>query len=496
MPRPAPNDVRLDALIGGLNLPAPDNASLEVAGVRHDSRRVEPGDLFVAIPGEQFDGRDFALDAVRRGAAAVVAPGAVPQGFPVPWIGVDDPRALLGPLAAEVYGHPDRELVMAGVTGTNGKTTVIHLLAAMLEAAGKPAARLGTLGYHFGDRHEAGERTTPEASDLFRLLRQMRDEGARAAAMEVSSHGLALGRVTGAAFDLAVFTNLSRDHLDFHLDMEEYFAAKRKLFSLLKPGGRAVVNVGDEYGERLAAELPGVLTFGPGGAVDTLGAELDLGGICARVVTPVGEMRLRSPLLGRFNLDNLLAAVAGAVALELPPAAVAAAVEATAPLPGRLEPITTGPPFPVLVDFAHTPDGLATVIDALGTLGAERRIVVFGCGGDRDRGKRALMGQVAGAGAELPILTTDNPRSEDPLEIIAEVERGLRASGNQDYRIVPDRREAIHRALAVADERSVVLIAGKGHEAVQIIGDRRLPFSDREVAREALEERFGAGQGG
>jgi UDP-N-acetylmuramoyl-L-alanyl-D-glutamate--2,6-diaminopimelate ligase len=206
-------------------------------------------------------------------------------------------------------------------------------------------------------------------------------------------------------------------------------------------------------------------------------------------------MELRSPLLGRFNLDNLLAAVAGAVALELPPDAVAAAVVATEPLPGRLEPVTTGPPFPVLVDFAHTPDGLATVIDALGALGAARRIVVFGCGGDRDRGKRALMGEAAGV-AELPILTTDNPRSEDPLEIIAEVERGLRASGNRDYRIVPDRREAIRRALAVADERSVVLLAGKGHESVQIIGDRRLPFSDHEVAREALEERFGARQGG
>ena len=495
MPRPAPNDVRLDALIESQNLPIPAEASLEVSGVRHDSRRVEPGDLFVAIPGELFDGRDFAADAVRRGATAVVGRGAAPAGLPGPWVGVDDPRALLGPLAAEVYGHPDRELVMAGVTGTNGKTTVVHLLAAMLSAAGKPAALFGTLGHRFGDRHEPGERTTPEASDLYRLLREWHDDGARAAAMEVSSHGLVLGRVAGAAFDLALFTNLSRDHLDFHHDMEQYFAAKRQLFSLLKPGGRAVVNVADEYGKRLAAELPGVLTFGPGGAVDAVGAELDLGGIRARVATPVGEIELRSPLLGRFNLDNLLAAVAGAVALELPADAVAAAVEATAPLPGRLEPVTLGPPFPVLVDFAHTPDGLATVIDALGALGAERRIVVFGCGGDRDRGKRALMGEAAGA-AELPILTTDNPRNEDPLKIIAETERGLRASGNRDYRILPDRREAIRRALAVADERSVVLLAGKGHETVQIIGDRRLPFSDHEVAREALEERFGAGQGG
>ena len=477
-----------------LNLPA-SAAGLEIAGVCHDSRRVEPGDLFVAVAGESFDGREFAGDAVRRGAAAVVAQGAAPPEFPVPWLDVEDPRALLGPLAAEVYGHPDRELVMAGVTGTNGKTTVVHLLSAMLSAAGKPAALFGTLGYRFGDQFEAGERTTPEASDLFRLLRRWRDAGAGAAAMEVSSHGLVLGRVAGAAFDLALFTNLSRDHLDFHHDMEQYFAAKRELFSLLKPGGRAVVNVSDEYGRRLAAELPGVLTFGPGGAVDAFGAELGIDGIRARVSTPVGEIDLRSPLLGGFNLENLLAAVAGAVALDLPAAAIVAAARSTSPLPGRLEPVTTGPPFPVLVDFAHTPDGLATVIEALATLGARRRIVVFGCGGDRDRGKRAPMGEAAGA-AELPILTTDNPRSEDPLDIIAEVERGLKASGNRDYRIVPDRREAIRRALAVADERSVVLLAGKGHESVQIIGDRRIPFSDHQVAREALEERFGAGQGG
>jgi UDP-N-acetylmuramoyl-L-alanyl-D-glutamate--2,6-diaminopimelate ligase len=482
-------------LIESLNLPAPADASLEVAGVRHDSRRVEPGDIFVAVPGELFDGRQFAADAVGRGAAAVVAKGAAPAGFPVPWMDVDDPRALLGPLAAEVYGHPDRELMMAGVTGTNGKTTVVHLLAAMLSEAGRPAALFGTLGYRFGDRFEPGERTTPEASDLYRLLRQWRGEGAQAAAMEVSSHGLVLGRVAGAAFDLALFTNLTRDHLDFHHDMEQYFAAKRELFELLKPGGRAVINVGDEYGRRLAVELPGVLTFGTGGAVDAVGAELGLDGIRARVTTPMGEIELRSRLLGGFNLENLLAAVAGAVALELPIDAIAAAVEATPPLPGRLEPVTTGPPFPVLIDFAHTPDGLATVIDALGTLGAERRIVVFGCGGDRDRGKRALMGTAAGA-AELPILTTDNPRSEDPLAIIAEVERGLISAGNREYRVVPDRREAIRRALAVADERSVVLLAGKGHESVQIVGDRRLPFSDHEVAREALEERFGTGQSG
>jgi UDP-N-acetylmuramoyl-L-alanyl-D-glutamate--2,6-diaminopimelate ligase len=486
--------VRLNTLIESLELTALPDDRVEVRGVRHDSRRVEPGDLFVAVPGELHDGRDFVPDAVRRGAAAVVARGAAPREPSVPWLEVEDPRALLGPLAAEVYGHPDRDLVMAGVTGTNGKTTVVHLLAAMLNAADKPAALFGTLGYRFGERFEPGERTTPEAPDLYRLLREWHGQGARSAAMEVSSHGLVLGRVAGAAFDLALFTNLSRDHLDFHHDMESYFAAKRRLFSMLKPGGLSVVNVGDEHGRRLAAELSEPLTFGPGGAVQAVESRLGLDGIRARITTPVGELGLRSPLLGRFNLDNLLAAVAGAVALKLPLEAIAEAAARTAPLPGRLEPVTGGPPFPVLVDFAHTPDGLATVIDALATLGARRRIVVFGCGGDRDKGKRALMGEAAGA-AELPILTTDNPRSEDPLAIIAEVERGLRASGNQQYQVVPDRRQAIQRAMEAADERSVVLLAGKGHESVQIVGDRRLPFSDHQVAQEALEERFGTGQG-
>ncbi len=488
--------MRLEALIDCLDLTAAAEATAEIAGVCHDSRRVQPGDLFVAIAGERFDGREFAGEAVERGAVAVMAAGDAPAGLPVPWIGVDDPRALLGPLAAEVYGHPDRELVMAGVTGTNGKTTVVHLLASMLEVAGRPAAQLGTLGYRFGDLDEPAERTTPEASDLFRLLRRMRNAGAAAAAVEVSSHALALERVAAARFDLAVFTNLSRDHLDFHGDLERYFAAKRRLFELLKPQGKAVVNLADPYGRRLAEELPGAVSFGPGGAIDAVGVELNLRGIRARVVTPVGELDLRSPLLGRFNLDNLLAAVAGAIALELPPEAVTAAAAATTPLPGRLEPVAAGQPFPVLVDFAHTPAALAAVIDALGALGAERRIVVFGCGGDRDPGKREPMGRAAGERAELPILTSDNPRSEDPLAIIAEVERGLKASGNRAYRIVPDRREAIRRALAVADHGSVVLIAGKGHETGQIVGDRVLPFSDRDEAVRALEERFGAGHGG
>ncbi len=490
------SDVRLAEAIAGLPIDGPPGATGEVTGVSHDSRRVRAGDLFVAVPGLRVDGSRFAPDAVERGAVAVLARGAAPAGFPAPWLRTPDPRALLGPLAARVYGHPDRELVMAGVTGTNGKSTVVALLAAMLEAAGKPAATLGTLGYRFGELRLAAERTTPEASELFRLLREMRDAGAAAAALEVSSHALSLGRVSGARFDLAVFTNLTRDHLDFHRDLEEYFAAKKRLFEMLKPGGRAAVGVTDEYGRRLAAELPSAVTFGPGGRVEVVAAELARDGIRARIATPVGELAVVSSLVGRFNLDNLLAAVAGAVALELPPAAIVAAAARATPPPGRLEPVAAGQPFPVFVDFAHTPEALAAALAAVRELGARQLIVVFGCGGDRDPGKRPLMGEVAGRLADLPILTSDNPRSEDPLAIIAAVEQGLEASGNAAYRIVPDRREAIRRALAVAGEESAVLIAGKGHERFQIIGERRLEFSDQDEARAALEERFGAGSGG
>ena len=298
-----------------------------IVGVTHDSRRVRPGDLYVALPGQRFDGWDFAAAAVAAGAVAVA--GAPPRepalaaGLTVPWAALAEPRAGLAALAARVYGHPDRELLMAGVTGTNGKTTVALLIAAMLEAAGLPAGFLGTIGYRFGERRFAGGHTTPESSDLYRTLREMRAAGARAAAMEVSSHALAMQRVAGAAFDVAVFTNLTRDHLDYHQDMESYFAAKRGLFTQLKPGARPVINAGDPYGRRLAAELPDALTFGDGGEVRASAVRLSTEGIAARLETPRGALEVDSPLLGRYNLDNLLAAAAAAEALGLPHAAMA-----------------------------------------------------------------------------------------------------------------------------------------------------------------------------
>jgi UDP-N-acetylmuramoyl-L-alanyl-D-glutamate--2,6-diaminopimelate ligase len=477
-------------------------ADPEISGVTHDSRAVEPGDLYAALVGRRFDGRAFARDAVARGAAAVTGPlpaEGPPAGLGVPWVIAEEPRALLGPLAAAVYGHPDRELILAGVTGTNGKSTVATLIAAVLNAAGIPAGFVGTLGYRFGTQTFPGGHTTPEASDLYRTLRRMRDAGARGVAMEVSSHALdpAMGRVAGVRFDVGVFTNLTRDHLDFHPDMESYFAAKRRLFDQLKPGARAVVNVDDPWGRRLAAEISGALTFGVGGDVAAVESKLDAAGTHAVVRTPRGTLRFSSPLLGTYNLANLLAAAAAAEALGLPHDAVVRAFEAQRPIPGRMEPVDHGQPFPVFVDYAHTDAALDAALrsarEVSGAGGHPGKVaVVFGCGGDRDAGKRPLMGRVAGELADLPIATSDNPRSEDPLVILAAVEEGLKASGNSNYRLVPDRREAIHQALASAEPGWVVLVAGKGHEREQIIGDRKLPFSDFDEIEKALEERFGS----
>jgi UDP-N-acetylmuramoyl-L-alanyl-D-glutamate--2,6-diaminopimelate ligase len=378
---------------------------------------------------------------------------------------------------------------------------VVEILAAVLEAAGRPAGRIGTLGYRFGDRGFDGEaleglRTTPEASDLFAVLRRMRAAGAEAVAMEVSSHALALHRVAGARFDVALFTNLTRDHFDFHRDFDDYFAAKRRLFDHLKRNGRPVVNVDDPYGRRLAEELPRVLTFGSGGDVAAREVELDTDGIRGTLVTPRGDLPFATSLLGRFNLENVIAAAAAAEALGLPHDAVVEALAACRPLPGRLEPVVTGLPFGIYVDYAHTDAALAAAIGALADFGGGQVIAVFGCGGDRDPGKRELMGRAAGSLAALPIVTTDNPRREDPLEIIAAVEQGLKRSGNTAYRIIPDRREAIRMAIAHAAPGWSVLIAGKGHEEVQVVGERELPFSDRDEVRLAVEERFGARAGG
>jgi UDP-N-acetylmuramoyl-L-alanyl-D-glutamate--2,6-diaminopimelate ligase len=501
--------MRLPELLADLPVAGDVGAAVDVYGIQHDSREVLAGDLFAALPGERYDGRHFAPEAVARGAVAVLAAGPADPPVDVPWLLTERPRALLAPLAYRLYGRPDLEMTMVGVTGTNGKSTVVWICQAMLEAAGHPAARLGTVSYAFRDLELPAQRTTPEVSDLVRLLRAMRERGAEAACMETSSHALVLGRLGDTRFDVGVLTNLTRDHLDFHGTMEAYYLAKRRLFTeRLKAGGVAVVNTGDPWGARLVRELQGeagplarseapTVTYGEGGDVRALDAELDPSGIRVRVATPRGELSLETSLLGPYNLENVLASVAVGEALALPHEATAVALRSLAPVPGRMEPVDRGQSFPVFVDYAHTDDGLRNALRAVRAIAPGRKVaVVFGCGGDRDPGKRPLMGKVAGELADLVLVTSDNPRSEDPQAIMAAIEEGVKASGNGRYRMLPDRRDAIRRAIAVAGPDWAVLIAGKGNEDGQEIAGVKQPFSDRDEAAKALLERVDAANGG
>ncbi len=481
-------------------------AATEITGIRHDSRRTGSGDLFVAWRGEVHDGRCFAADAVDRGAAAVLACGPPPAPSSVPWLEVDDPRAAMGLVAARLYDHPERHLLTVGITGTNGKSTTARLIGACLARSGRSAAEIGTLGCCIhrpaalpSERPPlmsvSSDRTTPESSDLFRLLRRSVDMGAAAAAVEVSSHALDQGRLNGMAFDAAVFTNLTRDHLDYHPSMEAYFEAKRRLFSLLRAGRHAVINVDDEYGRRLAAEIGNgadvwrCSAAGRSGAeVRVVRSELDFAGIRADLATPAGGLTLVSRLLGRFNLENLTAAAATAIALGIPFDSIRAAAAAEEPLDGRLEPVDRGQEFPALIDYAHTDGGLRAAIGAIRELSDRRVLVVFGCGGDRDRGKRELMGRAAGELADLAVVTDDNPRSEAPELIHRAIVAGLEAAAGCRHEVVPDRRAAIRRAVALAAARPgwAVLVAGKGHEATQTVGRRTMPFRDRDEVERAL----------
>jgi UDP-N-acetylmuramoyl-L-alanyl-D-glutamate--2,6-diaminopimelate ligase len=465
------------------------NSSPDVRRVESDSRKIRAGDLFVAIRGEKVDGLAHAKDALARGAVAVVADRPAPAGVSAPWVRVADPRRAMGLLAARLAGDPAEKLVLAGVTGTNGKTTTTTLLEAILSRRFGAAGFLGTVGYRTPRRDLPADRTTPESTVIQSLLAEIVRDGAPAAAMEVSSHALVLERVAGCRFDVAVFTNLTRDHLDFHGDMDDYYAAKSRLFSLRKEGAAGVVNADDPWGRRLLAEeAPPMIGFSPSGAktadVFADAAACDLTGTRLDVVHAGGRFALRSPLAGRFNVANLLAAAAAGLALAIDPADIAAAVASVGNVPGRFERVEAGQPYPILVDYAHTPDALERLLSAVRELSDRRIVLVFGCGGDRDRGKRGPMGEIAGRMADVAIATSDNPRSERPEAILEEVAVGLRAAGASESLLIPDRREAIQRAIALADPRTVVVIAGKGHETVQVIGDQEVPFDDRKLAAE------------
>jgi UDP-N-acetylmuramoyl-L-alanyl-D-glutamate--2,6-diaminopimelate ligase len=475
-----------------------------VTSVAYDSRQAGPGALFVALRGVKADGTEFARDAIKRGAVAIVSDSERPEGVTVPWIRVEDARTALAALSAEFFGHPSDELTLVGITGTNGKTTTAYLLTSIFEAAGMRSGRIGTVGYRIGDREFDASRTTPEAPDVQRMLREMVDEGCTACVMEVSSHALSLRRADHLRFAAAIFTNLTRDHLDFHGDMEAYFRAKRRLFELLPEGGFGVTNADDRRGAEFAAVARRPVTYAIDAPADVRPGPLSysLEGLSFEARTPRGTLQLRSPLVGRPNTYNILAAVAAAMALDLPFSAIEKGVATLTNVPGRFQLVSNpGDDVRVVVDYAHTDDALKNLLETARSLAMGRLVTVFGCGGDRDRTKRPLMGAVAARLSDLVIVTSDNPRSEDPEQIIEEVKRGIVVpadrvppKGQPALRSTPclaivDRREAIARAVRDARAGDLVLIAGKGHEKYQEIGERTLPFDDVDVAREALAQR-------
>ncbi len=492
-PQTPPAPLALSAIAAACGL-STASADVVVTGITHDSRAVHPGDLFAALPGERAHGAAYAEQARERGAVAILtdADGAdMVLGIPV--LLAEDPREAMGAVAAEVYGHPARDLLLIGVTGTNGKSTTVHLLEAGLRAAGHTTGIIGTTGVRIGDRAVPNERTTPEATDLHALLAHMREEGVTAVAMEVSSHALVLGRVNGLVYDIAIFTQLTQDHLDFHGTMEDYFAAKASLFTPER-ARQAVIGVDGMWGRRLAdhCEIPQI----------TYALDHDADVVCASVIpSPAGQTLTISDeragtayevevgLPGRFNAANALGAWAALRAAGVLPQALATAM-ADVRVPGRMEIIDEGQAFTAIVDYAHSPDAVERVISAV--LPRGRRIVVLGCGGDRDREKRFAMGDVAAAGADILIVTDDNPRSEDPAEIRSAMLAGANSVGG-DIREIGDRREAIIAAVALAEPGDVLLLLGKGHEPGQEVAGVVTPFDDRQELRVALRARSGGG---
>jgi UDP-N-acetylmuramoyl-L-alanyl-D-glutamate--2,6-diaminopimelate ligase len=472
------------------------DGGLEITDVSHDSRRSGPGTLFVGIRGLVTDGNDYAEAARKKGAVAICSEEP-PRGEGT-WVTVPSAREALALLSAAVLGDPARSLDLVGVTGTNGKTTTTYLIDSALRAAGENVGLLGTVEYRVGNRIAEAVRTTPESSDLQALLREMVDASCRRAVLEVSSHSLALQRVHGLEFRVAVFTNLTRDHLDFHGDMDGYFAAKRTLFEkLLRPDGHAILNLDDDRAPELARLVRGrVWSYSLEDPKADLFAEdvrLGLDRTRLRARTPAGVLEIESALVGRFNVSNVLAALGAGLALGLPADAVQRGIATLAGVPGRMEKVSAGQDFTVLVDYAHTDDALKNLLETVRGLGPRRVITVFGCGGDRDRSKRPLMGAVAARLSDVVILTSDNPRSEPPEAILDDIRRGIPAARAQDTLVIPDRRDAIARALELGREGVLVVIAGKGHESYQVLRERSVPFDDRQVARDVLARLAGAG---
>jgi UDP-N-acetylmuramoyl-L-alanyl-D-glutamate--2,6-diaminopimelate ligase len=465
-----------------------------VEGIAYDSRRVQKNGLFVALRGEKFDGHEFIGQAIEKGASVIVAE-RVETNPRVTCLVVENARRALADLAATFYGMPARRLKLAGVTGTNGKTTTTFLIKRICEQAGLRCGLIGTVRYEIGERVLPATRTTPESSDLQELLAQIANAGCRAAAMEVSSHALAKDRTRGIEWDVAVFTNLTQDHLDFHGTMENYFQSKAKLFTQLAQQEKkrkpvAVVNIDDSHGEKLLGKIgkkTSVVTFGMGVHADFRASNyrMEFGGTSYQLDARGKSYLVRLPLIGRFNVTNSMAALAAANALGIGLRDAVLSLGKSPQVPGRLEMVPAKRQFQVFVDYAHTPDALVNVLKTLRELEPRRLIVVFGCGGDRDKQKRPLMGQAVDLNADHAIITSDNPRKENPEAIIAEIEKGFRSDR---YEKIADRAAAIARAVELAQPRDILLIAGKGHENYQEFADHTVPFEDIQVARRALED--------
>lgn len=486
--------MKLVSLLEGVALRRPLEPgweTVEIAGLDYDSRRIRPGWAFFAFPGSRTSGALYAEDALRRGAPAVVSELPAPAGFPAPWVEVEHGRRALAVMSRRLYGCPDERLRVTGVTGTNGKTTTVFAIDAMLRHAGRVTGLVGTVLYQIAGRRMPAVNTTPESLDLVRMMNETLEAGGTDFVFEVSSHALALERVHGFRFEAAVFTNFTQDHLDFHGTMEDYFAAKRRLFEGAggPPPAFAILNADDPWSQRIETAPSTVRwTYGLAAHSDFRAENIDagFGGLRFDIRHPRGRSRIESPLCGLFNVYNLAAAFAAGVALGLEPEAAAAGVSALRAVPGRFERVDAGQPFLVIVDYAHTDDALRNLIESARALSPRRVITVFGCGGDRDKLKRPRMGETAASLSDLVVVTSDNPRSENPLDIINDILVGLRRH-DTPHHVEPDREKAIRLAIGAAAPGDIVLIAGKGHEPYQVLADRTIDFDDREVARRVLE---------
>jgi UDP-N-acetylmuramoyl-L-alanyl-D-glutamate--2,6-diaminopimelate ligase len=492
--------MRLGELLRGLpTLEMGADSGVEVSSLAYDSRRVEARTLFFAIQGEKADGHDFIPQALERGAVAIVSERQAPVELASRWVRVAKIRRVLSGAARAFYGQPDSRLRLIGITGTNGKTTTAYLVDSVLASAGISSGLLGTIAYRVGKRTLPAVNTTPESLDLLSYFAELADQGAKAAVMEVSSHALAQERVWGFHWAVAVFTNLTRDHLDYHGDFEHYFAAKRRLFEGLgsPPPGCAVINLDDPWGAKLLdLPSPDRLTYGMNSDAQVKPKRINLKptGLEGVIITPAGEVEIASLLVGRANLFNILAAVAAGVALRVPKAQIEAGVAQLKGVPGRFERVDEGQPFLVIVDYAHTDDALRNVLKTARELARNRLLVVFGCGGERDRTKRPLMGEAVGSLSDFAVLTSDNPRGEDPLRIMADALVGLQKTATP-YIAEVDRELAIQKAFLEAREGDVLVLAGKGHETYQVLKDQTIPFDDREVSRRILRN-MGYARGG